>query len=302
MRTSVKVLLITAAALVGIGIIGAVVFYAGGAADRYTAYEYCDDYYYGQNGMYNRYSIASDVDEETAAVDSSDEDTYTWQGNGNYNSDDWDGGYYCDPDDSNYGYYSGRGMMGGYYYQSSDESELLSLEALTDNVNDYISGFDEDLVIGDIFVFENSDYYFSIEEENTGLGAFELLVDPYTGYVYPEMGPNMMWNTKYGMHASSEYGMMNGRGMMGGYSYPTEYGSAERNTISYGDALDIAGDYLQNGYTVSGEGHEFYGYYTFHTLLNGEEAGMMSVNGFTGEVWYHTWHGELIEVIGGHDH
>ena len=40
-----------------------------------------------------------------------------------------------------------------------------------------------------------------------GIHAFELLIDRHSGAVYPEPGPNMMWNTKYG-HMG---GMMGGR-------------------------------------------------------------------------------------------
>ena len=40
----------------------------------------------------------------------------------------------------------------------------------------------------------------------------------------------------------------------------------------------------------------FYGYYTLHTLRNGQVEGMLSVNGYTGAVWYHTWHGTFISM------
>lgn len=310
MKTTMKVLLISAAVLVAAGIIGAVVFFTGGANSN-AVYNNIDDEYYGyyrQGGMiggrfydddtwqrYSRFNVDDDSLQDSSTVDT-DDDTDAWP----YDYcgiNDWS-------DDSDYGYF-GRGMM-GRYFRSTQDGETLDLEALEDNVNEYIDGFDEKLAISDIFVFEDSDYYFSIVEEKTGLGAFELLVDPYTGDVYPEMGPNMMWNLKYGMHATSNYGIMNGRGMMGRYNYSDSYAvqndGAERNTVSYNEALGFAEGYLQNGYTVSGEGHEFYGYYTFHTQLDGEEAGMMSVNGFTGDVWYHTWHGELIEIVSGHGH
>ena len=55
-------------------------------------------------------------------------------------------------------------------------------------------------------------FYVLFKEKSTGIGAFEMLIDKYTGSIYPEMGPNMMWNTKYGM--------MNG-GMMGWISRNT---------------------------------------------------------------------------------
>jgi len=47
------------------------------------------------------------------------------------------------------------------------------------------------------------------------------------------------------------------------------------------------------GVTV-GEAEAFYGYYTMHTLKDGQIEGMLSVNGHTGAVWYHSWHGPFI--------
>jgi hypothetical protein len=42
------------------------------------------------------------------------------------------------------------------------------------------------------------------------------------------------------------------------------------------------------------EAERFYGYYTVHILLGGQVYGMLSVNGYTGQVWYHYWHGQFI--------
>jgi hypothetical protein len=42
---------------------------------------------------------------------------------------------------------------------------------------------------------------------------------------------------------------------------------------------------------------EFYGYYTFDFTVDGKIAGMLSVNGYTGQVWYHSWHGVFIQEI-----
>src|SRR4030067_1263921 len=53
----------------------------------------------------------------------------------------------------------------------------------------------------------SDNFYTEVEEQSTGIHAFELLIDRYTGAVYPEPGPNMMWNTRYG-HMG---------GMMGGW-------------------------------------------------------------------------------------
>jgi len=38
----------------------------------------------------------------------------------------------------------------------------------------------------------------------------------------------------------------------------------------------------------------FYGYYTIHVLKDGAIYGMLSVNGYTGQVWYHFWHGPFL--------
>jgi hypothetical protein len=40
----------------------------------------------------------------------------------------------------------------------------------------------------------------------------------------------------------------------------------------------------------------FYGYHTLHTVKDGEIVGMLSVNGYTGQVFPHTWHGELLRI------
>jgi hypothetical protein len=45
---------------------------------------------------------------------------------------------------------------------------------------------------------------------------------------------------------------------------------------------------------IAEEGYTFYGYYTFDYEVEGEMAGMLSVNGYTSSVWPHTWHGDFI--------
>ncbi len=197
------------------------------------------------------------------------------------------------------GYGHMNGMMGSYGWnntQTFDPSDLKSTDDLKSNVEKYLENFEGDFEIEDIFVYSNSDYYFSIIEAETGRGAMELLVNPVTGYIYPEFGPNMMWNTKYGMHGSNGYG-----GMMGGFF--TNYD--EEDAISADEALDEANAYLaQLDESLSAEegGHAFYGYYTFHVNEEDIQKGMMSVNAYTGDVWYHNWHGDLIEVISvGHE-
>lgn len=40
--------------------------------------------------------------------------------------------------------------------------------------------------------------YAEVGEKSTGIHAFEILMERYSGAIYPEPHPNMMWNIKYG--------------------------------------------------------------------------------------------------------
>ena len=118
------------------------------------------------------------------------------------------------------GGYGPGGMMQDYDYDGQSGVEPLSVADTEEAVQDYLSYYNnDDLAIKEIMVFEDNSYAI-IVEKSTGIGAFELLVDPGSKNVYPEYGPNMMWNLKYGMH--SGYGMMGGGGMMGNYRQPQD--------------------------------------------------------------------------------
>lgn len=63
-------------------------------------------------------------------------------------------------------------------------------------------------------------------------------------------------------------------------------------------AETLAQQYLDTnlpGLSVA-EADKFYGYYTLHTLKNGQVEGMLSVNGYDGAVWYHSWHGPFLSM------
>jgi len=66
----------------------------------------------------------------------------------------------------------------------------------------------------------------------------------------------------------------------------------------YDKAIEYAQSYLDRAMpgTIAAEPHAFYGYYTLHTERNGQITGMLSVNGYTGQVWYHDWHGPFISM------
>ena len=108
----------------------------------------------------------------------------------------------------------GSGMMGSF--GSSTNVDPLSLEDAETAVTNYLATLDNDnLAIGEIMIFDNHAYA-QIIDKTTETGAFEVLIDPATQNVFPEPGPNMMWNT--------EYGMMSG-GMM-------EWGNLQLPTVS----------------------------------------------------------------------
>lgn len=111
----------------------------------------------------------------------------------------------------------GGNMMGGGMMSSLSPfftADPLTLTEASEAVNDYLDGLnDSSLALGEVMVFDNHAYAQIVERE-TGIGAMEVLVDSATKAVYPEMGPNMMWNLKYGMMVGfGGNGMM---GMMGG--------------------------------------------------------------------------------------
>jgi hypothetical protein len=174
-------------------------------------------------------------------------------------------------------------MMGGYpYYPYYWKPSLgpVTIEEAVNIAERYLASLGiQDLAIEEIQEY-TWNFYVLYYEKNTGIGAFEMLIDKYSGAIYPEPGPNMMWNTKYGM--------------MGSYwVQPLEM------PIISDQALKIAQSYL-DAYlpgAVADHVHTFYGYYTIMVSVGGEPYGMLSVNGYNGQVWYHTWHGSFIQEL-----
>ena len=69
-------------------------------------------------------------------------------------------------------------------------------------------------------------------------------------------------------------------------------------TVTEEQAKKYAQDFL-SGYLPGSEmedADQFYGYYTIHILKDGKVYGMLSINGYTGQVWYHSWHGQFISM------
>ena len=193
-----------------------------------------------------------------------------------------------------YGMMGRGGMMGGYFGGNVNPNATpITLEQAEQTAAQYAQSLGANLKVAEVIQFDNG-FYAEIVEKDTGIGAQEILIDQYTGAAFPEYGPNMMWNTKYG-HMGSQGGMM---GMMRGWLNQQPSGKL---TVTPEQARQEAQAYLdqaQPGVKVGDDIVLFYGYYTLHTFKDGQEFGMLSVNGYSGQVWYHTWHGAFITASG----
>lgn len=169
----------------------------------------------------------------------------------------------------------GSGMMGGWNRSGNiPASQRITLNQAIGFATQYITSYGTNLEVSEGMEFTQN-FYVLIREMDTGRGAFELLVDPYTGTIHPEPGPNMIWNLKYGH--------------MGGGTGDSTLTAKEARQLAQ-QALDAN----RPGAVIEGEGTSLYGYYTFDYKINNQIAGMLSVNGLTGDVWPHTWHGDFI--------
>ena len=180
-----------------------------------------------------------------------------------------------------------NGMMGGMNGGWTDpNARPLSLDQVVTATQQYIKSLPNNVGAGlvplEIMEFSNG-FYAAVGDKNGG--AFEVLIDRYTGAVTPEMGPNMMWNTKYGM--------MGGQGMIRVDGHPMD--PTRRDTCSQRitgtDKCPKLPQPEVPGHNIPGR-HKPAGYYTLDFEKDGTPVGMLSVNAYTGQVWYHTWHSQ----------
>jgi len=185
----------------------------------------------------------------------------------------------------------GPGMMGGYNGTNANVTPL-TIDQAKAAAEKYIQTLNiQGLETGEVMVFDNNAYVIVMESE-TGLGAFELLVDPASQVAYPEYGPNMMWNVKYGMMGGG------GRGMMNGYQPQTSADVSAEMSVTPKQAVEYAQKYLDSnnpGMIAADDPMQFYGYYTLDFEKDGKVVGMLSINGYDGQIFLHTWHGTFIE-------
>jgi hypothetical protein len=205
---------------------------------------------------------------------------------------------------------SDGGMMHG---NGSNNPSLapLTIEQAKAAAEKYLSGLENsDLTIAEIMIFDNHAYVV-VKEESTGVGALELLIDPASQAAYPEHGPNMMWNLKYGLmnhqnmmrDNAGMMGMMGGNGgmmnMTGGWDNTATENLSLEMSVTPEQANELAQQYLDANLIGAAPTAftQFYGYYTIDFEKDGGTAGMLSVNGYSGQVFLHTWHGAFIEEV-----
>jgi hypothetical protein len=170
-----------------------------------------------------------------------------------------------------------------------------------------------DLALAELIEFPNV-FYLVVQERSTGKGAFALLVDRVTGNVHPEMGPPMMWNTRYGRTAGGRgqpmpsagpgahgrAAMHDGRAMMGpGFgprpqapaAQPAPGAPARVAPMDEARARAAVQAWVTQTFPGAAIGKvvEFPGFFTYRLVRDGRPFALVSVNAFGGPVWY-AWH------------
>jgi len=179
------------------------------------------------------------------------------------------------------------------------QSQTITIDSAVQLFKDYLTRLQNpNLALHEVEEYQNN-FYASYIEVSTGIFAFQMLIwkpgsfwtggmmgnGMMSGIVMPEPGPNMMWNTKYGVMG----------GMMGVYKQL----STNNMTITPNAAKSIAQQYLDGRFsgTSAGDVDTYYGYYNVDVLSGSKTFGMLSVNGYTGQVWYHSWHGTYVQTV-----
>jgi len=182
---------------------------------------------------------------------------------------------------------------------SPAQTQTITIDTAVQLFKNYLTSLQNpDLALHEVEEYQNN-FYATFYEKSTGIFAFQMLIwkpgstwtggmmgnGMMSGVVMPEPGPNTMWNTKYSVMG----------GMMGIYGQT----STNAMTVTQEQAKTIAQQYLDSSFagTTAGDVDTFYGYYNVDVLQNGNTFGMLSVNGYTGQVWYHSWHGTYIQTV-----
>lgn len=177
---------------------------------------------------------------------------------------------------------NGGGMMGGSYNAQSlgvilTKGEVATWDQAVAIAKAYTQKLNQDVVIGELHEFSNG-YEVELKEGKTGAKAYEVIVYKNGGQIIAEMGPNIMWNTKYGH--------MN-------------WGNNGAVTVSEEQATKRAQEFvIKMGQGYAMEKPELApGYYEFMIQKDGKDYAELDVNGYTGQVWLEDWQGPIIKTI-----
>jgi hypothetical protein len=176
-----------------------------------------------------------------------------------------------------------NGRWGNIFGNNPATSTGITISQAVDIARTYVSSLNNaDLEVKEVEEYTNN-FYVLVAEKSTGNGAFELLINKANGIVRPEPGPNMMWNNKYSF----------GNGWCNWAQGTTVTTPTVTVDQAKTDAQEYLNTYLQG--TNVGDITAFSGHYTIEVLKNGTPYGMLSVNAFTGQTWFHNWHGAFIQ-------
>lgn len=171
-----------------------------------------------------------------------------------------------------YNYSYGPGMMGDMMALYYPEAKPIAQEEARQKTEDFAKQYGSNLEVDDFMAF-SSNYYAVLKDTGSNQGIAEILVDRYSGSVYPEPGPNMMWNTLSGAGRTKAEG--------------ADYDLAGAKKL----AEEFLTGYLPGAKVM--ESKQMPGYYTFDFGRQDIE-GMLSVNAYNGQIWVHTWHGPYL--------
>lgn len=159
------------------------------------------------------------------------------------------------------------GMMGAYDANSQPISDATARQKL----DAYAASCGNGVKVDDFTTFASTDYGSLVDA--AGKGYLEVVIDRFTGAVYPEP-QSMMWNTNSGMHLSQG---------------AVRYDQAAAQQL----ATTFLARYLPGAQVV--DATAFPGYYTFDFGgTKDHPVGMLSVNASSGQIWVHSWHGPAL--------
>ncbi len=176
----------------------------------------------------------------------------------------------------------GFGMMGGGYNAASLGISLPNGQVTTSNqamalAKAYTQKLNQGFAVDELHEFTDS-YEVELKEAQTGAKAYEFMIAKNGGQIFAEMGPNVMWNTKYGH--------MN-------------YGNNVTPTMSAKQATEAAQKFVNSmgtGFSVD-KPENAPGYYEFMVMKDGKDYAELDVNGINGQVWYENWHGPILNTV-----